>query len=276
MNSRQTDTERGSRRVQMRFVDSGSLRILGDTMILETALTVMGGALGLLVPGLLAWALVRGAELAPLSREVKARAKTFLIAGIGFWTSVVWTASIAGWISYHPGDLIPRFVIPLMVPVIVGLIALANRTFRTILDHTPLATLVGVQAFRLAGFAFLIVANIGMLPTVFASGGVGDIATGILAILAAGLIAKRAKGSSTAFWAFNAVGLLDLLNVAFLLLMYYPIWSDAIPSSAVAADFSLVMIPAIAAPAALLLHAYSIRGYLWPARQPELQIAEAA
>ena len=61
------------------------------------------------------------------------------------------------------------------------------------------------------------------------------------------------------FLPFSAVGLIDLLNVAFLLLKYYPICYSSVPNSAPAADFSLIMIPAILAPVALLLHFYALR-----------------
>ncbi len=54
----------------------------------------------------------------------------------------------------------------------------------------------------------------------------------------------------------------DLLNVLRLLFVCYPIWNTATPSSAPAGDFALVMLPAMAAPGALMLHAYAIRNAL--------------
>ena len=44
------------------------------------------------------------------------------------------------------------------------------------------------------------------------------------------------------------------------MLAYDPIWHHGTPSSAPLAQFALVMVPAIAAPFALLLHTYAIRG----------------
>jgi hypothetical protein len=58
------------------------------------------------------------------------------------------------------------------------------------------------------------------------------------------------------------VGLCDLLNVAGLLFYFYPSSSSVVPSSAALADFSLVMVPALAAPIALILHLYAIRNFL--------------
>jgi hypothetical protein len=174
----------------------------------------------------------------------------------------VWASSLTGVIDYREGDRLPRVLAYLFLPVIVGLVALARSAdFRTILDHTPLATLVGVQAFRLAGATFLLVVYLGILPAAFASGGYGDLLTGTLAVVAA-LRLRRAPSPTArgAFWAFTLAGLLDLANVAYLMLAYDPIWHHGTPSSAPLGHFALVMVPAIAAPFALLLHTYAIRG----------------
>lgn len=127
---------------------------------------------------------------------------------------------------------------------------------------TPLSVLTGVQIFRFAGFAFILIAHMGILPMLFAGGGYGDIITGALALSSAILFSKQKKGAREVFLAFSAVGLIDLLNVAFLLLKYYPIWYSSVPNSAPAATFSLIMIPAIAAPVALLLHFYALRNFV--------------
>ena len=155
----------------------------------------------------------------------------------------------------------PRVFVYLFAPVLVGIAALAgSATFRTIVDHTPATALVGVQSFRVAGAAMLLVVHLGILPAAFGSGGYGDIATGTLAIVAAVLLGRaRGAGAKAAFWAFTLAGVLDLLNVAYLMLSYYPTWHQGTPSSAPLASFALVMIPAIAAPLALLLHLFAVR-----------------
>ena len=102
---------------------------------------------------------------------------------------------------------------------------------------------------------------LGHLPQAFVSGGYGDIATGLLGIGAGLMFAKKSSGAGALFVSFSLVGLLDLLNVATLLFCYYPSWSRAMPSSAALADFSLVMVPALAAPVALILHLYAIKNF---------------
>lgn len=230
---------------------------------METLLTVAGAVLGVLVPTLLFLALRQGIERNSFEPAQKRRYKQIAFGSIASWTALVWVASLAGWIAYHEGDAFPRFLLPLSVPVVAGVaLAAASETFRRILDHTPVSTLVGVQTFRLAGGAFLLIVHLGILPGAFTASGYGDLTTGLLAVLAAVALSRKRAAGGVLFWAFNAAGLTDLLNVAFLLLRFYPAYSDAVPSSAPAFEFSLVMIPALAAPIALLLHLYSIRNYL--------------
>jgi hypothetical protein len=144
------------------------------------------------------------------------------------------------------------------VPSAIGLLALSSKSFRTIVASVPLPTLVGVQAFRLAGLAFLPIVGLGILPRAFVSAAYGDLATGMLAIVTAVTLMNSSPVARPAFWAFTIVGLGDLLNVAYMLLKFDPIWYAGAPSSAGAATFSLVMIPVVAAPLALLLHVYAV------------------
>jgi hypothetical protein len=227
---------------------------------MDIVLKILGGSLGLLVPGLFMLAINKGIDRSPLDESKKVSSKTALSILVILWTVVVFGASLAGVISYHEGDQIPRVLIALFIPVLAGLLALANRDFQTILDHTPLAALVGVQAFRFAGAAFLLVVYLGILPSSFSTGGYGDLMTAALATVAAVMLSeKMTAGAKVVFWGFTLAGLGDLLNVAFLIVAYYPIWYRGTPSSAPIADFALIMIPAIAAPFALLLHTYAIR-----------------
>jgi hypothetical protein len=227
---------------------------------MDVVLKIMGGSLGLLVPCLFVFALAKGIDRAPWDPARKASIRRGTIGLVAFWTAAVWALSLTGAFSYHAGDTIPRVLVPLLVPVLAGVVALASRNFRAILDHTPLAALVGVQSFRFAGAAFFLVVHLGILPGAFAAGGYGDLATASLATIAALMLTRSpAARGMPVFWAFTLAGLIDLVCVAYLILRYYPIWYRDAPSSAPISDFGLIMIPAIAAPLALLLHTYSIR-----------------
>ena len=225
---------------------------------METILKVAGGLLGLLVPYLFYITLNNGMNKSPIEGHRKIKYKGILGAVVILATLSVWLFSVARVLDYHSGDVIPKFTIPLVVFVLAGILCLANKRSQTVLSFTPLSTLVGVQAFRLAGIAFFFIAYLQILPETFQWAAFGDLLTGTLAILASKALQNGSSNARVLFWLFNIVGLLDLLNVAFLLLLYYPIWNDTLPTSESATQFSLVMIPAIAAPFAILLHLYSI------------------
>jgi hypothetical protein len=225
---------------------------------MQVALKVMGAALGLIVPALFISVLLGGVRRSPLTPGAKARFRSGIIGVVIVWLLCAWTASLTGSISHHGGDVLPRWLVGLALPSAIGLLALSSKSFRTIVESVPLQTLVGVQAFRLAGLAFLLVVSLGILPGAFVSGGYGDLATGMLAIVTAMLLVSSSPVARPAFWAFTIIGLGDLLNVAYMLLRYDPIWYQGTPSSAAAATFSLVMIPVVAAPLALILHVYAV------------------
>jgi len=224
-------------------------------------LVVPGGSLGIIVPVLFVLTLRKGIQNGPFDDSQKSSHQKVLFSIVTLWALIVWGASLGGAIGYQVGDTIPRFLIPLFAPALIGVALLANKTVKAVVDHTPLSALAGMQAFRFAGASLFLVVYAGALPQAFVSGGYGDIVTGALALTASILLSKRASGSKLAFWGFTLAGVADLLNVLFLLLAYYPIWNHAALTSAPAADFSLVMLPAIAAPMALIMHFCGVRNF---------------
>ena len=226
---------------------------------MDNILTLLGGILGIVVPVLFAFTLSQGVVRSVLSSAQKSSYGRSIKIVVFLWTAAIWIASLVGIMKYHAGDSWPRIAIPLFVPVILALLLLLHPAFKAVVDNIPVPTLVGVQVFRLAGFVFLIIPGLGHLPHAFVTGGYGDIATGMLAIGAGMMLSKKSPGATLLFVLFSVVGMCDLLNVAGLLFYYYPSWSSAVPSSAALAEFSLVMVPALAAPIALILHLYAIR-----------------
>lgn len=231
-----------------------------------TTIIALAMAIGAVVPLLLIFVLFQGIEQSPFDETKKSRYKITLVVTTVVWTILVCVLGAAGVFSYHEGDMIPRFVVPLLVPVLLGVNLLRNQNFRTILDHTPLSSMVGMQTFRLMGVLFILVVAAGLAPESFVTGGYGDIATGSLALLAGIMLKNNSSGSRIVTWLFMAVGMADLLNVAFMLLLYYPIWSSAQPSSAGAAIFPLVLVLGLAAPFALTFHLYTLRSLLFASR----------
>jgi len=232
---------------------------------MDTILTLLGGILGVIVPVLFAYVMNQGVVRSPFNDAEKSVYRRIINIVTVSWTAAIWIASLTNIMNYHADDSWPRVALPLFIPVIIALALLLHPTVRTIIDNIPVANLVGVQAFRLAGFVFLVIPGLGHLPQAFVTGGYGDIATGLLAIGAGTMLARQSAGATLWFVLFSVVGLGDLLNVAGLLFYFYPSWNSAVPSSAALADFSLVMVPALAAPIALILHLYAIRDFLFRA-----------
>jgi hypothetical protein len=226
---------------------------------MDAILTVLGGILGIVVPMLFAFVMSQGVARSPLDAAQKSAWRHRINLVTVLWTAAIWIASLMNVVNYHPGDGWPRIALPLFIPVIIASAALLHPTLKAIVDGIPVATLVGAQTFRLAGFVFLIIPGLGHLPQAFVAGGYGDIATGLLAMGTAMALAGKSRVAPTLFVVFSVVGLGDLLIVAGLLFYFYPIWSSAVPSSAALAEFSLVMVPALAAPMALILHLYAVR-----------------
>lgn len=225
---------------------------------MESILKIMGGLLGVMIPFLFAMNLNKGINNSALDAEKKIKYRRTLILVIVLSTILIWALSLSKILDYHKGDPVPRFAIPLIVFVFIGLYLVKNKDYQTILAAMPLSVLVGVQSFRFAGTAFLIIANLKILPETFRLAGYGDILTGTMAIAASMALLRESHNAKLLFWLFNIVGLLDLLNVAFMLLFYYPEWNPNTPNSESATQFSLVMIPALVAPIAMLLHIYAI------------------
>jgi len=125
---------------------------------MTTIIALMACTLGIIVPVLMIISLARGIKKTPFADSQKLKWKQRIMWATIFWALVLWLLSITGVFSYHDGDIVPRFAIALLIPVIMGLILLRVTDFKTILNSTPLIWLVGMQSFRLMGVLFLFAA----------------------------------------------------------------------------------------------------------------------
>ena len=164
--------------------------------------------------------------------------------------------------AYSIEDRFPKFLIGLLIPVAITLTLMGNRNFRIVLDNIPNKYLAGGQLWRILGAIFFLVATSGIGPKEFIGSGIGDVTTGLIAVVAVWSIAKGTNWSKTAMWSLLAIGIIDLLIVLFILLTKYPIWSDVVPSTAIAGSFPMMLIIGIAAPIALMLHLFMLRNLI--------------
>ena len=124
------------------------------------------------------------------------------------WCGTAFAIGLAGvFARLHPPG--PQVVLIALVAALLAACGLMP-SFQAWLLAIPLSWLVAVHAVRLVGFYFLWLHHLGRLPFAFAvPGGTGDILVALLALL---LLAVRPK-SQTPWFAWNVLGLVDILFV---------------------------------------------------------------
>jgi hypothetical protein len=178
-----------------------------------------------------------------------------LATGIGLWMGV--QVALAGAGAY--GTPVPYIGIAVVLPLIAA--AIATRWMpkvRAALLSVPTPLLVGLNASRVLGAFFLILAADGRLGGPFPqSAGWGDIITGLLAIpLAIAIIRGRAGRRAILGW--NLFGALDLIVAVALGVLSGPgspiqMIDTGAGSSAIAA-LPWVLIPTVLVPFYLITH----------------------
>lgn len=159
-------------------------------------------------------------------------------------------------------------VIPLFAVASLTLTLLAVRfspSFRRVLDAASLPAMIGVQLYRTIGLLFVILLGLGQLPAHFAQpAGWGDIAIGVTAPLVALALARGLAGSVPLAFAWNVLGIADLvvavgLGTGYLAPLLMPSLGARVPPVAAMGVFPLIVVPIFAVPVSVLLHLLSLR-----------------
>ena len=159
----------------------------------------------------------------------------------------------------------PRGAPPL--PLLIGLLApltvfiVGYRTIRPLREFVlsaDLRLIVGIQAWRWAGFGFLTLYTYGVLPGIFAwPAGLGDMAIGATAPLVLATLLRRPDfAASKSFVAWNLSGILDLtlaVSIGALVPLLAPKFYGAV-STAPMTQLPLVLVPTFLVPTFLMLH----------------------
>ena len=195
------------------------------------------------------------------------RVRVWLAIALPFtiWMATVWYLAATGSFQVVPGaSRLPRLPIAIFLPVIVGVpLLLWSRSVAAILDATPASWLIALQVYRVFGGIFLVNWLNGKVASAFAwPAGVGDMATGIMALPVALAVASgTTSGQRAGLWC-NVFGLLDFAVAITMGNLTAPgpfqRFGFDIPAS-LAGAYPTVMIPAFSVPSAILLHALSIR-----------------
>ncbi len=222
----------------------------------------------------LAYRAAAGSEAgASASSGAGVRVKAALVAGVGLlaWAGVVCGLAAGGFL--HVESVPPRLVMLVVPAAVVATVLGLSRVAGALLARVPLWVLVLVQGFRLPLELVMHEAALtGLMPpqmtlgevaveTVMVAGRNYDIATGVMAVVAAGLLAKGWL-PLVLFRAFNVVGFVLLANVVTVAVASFPgptrvlvnlpmnVWVTYVP---------FVLLPTFLVPSALFGHVMFFR-----------------
>jgi hypothetical protein len=154
---------------------------------------------------------------------------------------------------------VPTILFGLLIPLVIATIGLwQSESVARLVSAIPLHWLVAAQVYRVGGGIFLVLWADGRLPWQFAlPAGIGDVATGIGAVVVAAQLAQNAIGARRATYVWCLFGIADLVVAITMGAMTSPgpaqlLASDA-PNLLISA-YPLVMVPTFAVPLALMLH----------------------
>ncbi len=229
-----------------------SQAILASYVVLGSILVIAAVLAGL------SHSLVKAGWAARQRRATLTAVALVLMAWAGATTVLAWLDAYQG----GPGRF-PMLPVAILAPVVVGalLIRPSAATWRLI-EAVPQQWLVGVQLYRAGGAVFLVLWAGGQLPGLFAlPAGLGDVATGLLAPVAALAWARNPANGTAAIRRWNLLGIGDLV-VAFITgwatgPRLAPLLGIEAPNVLID-RFPLVLIPAFIVPLSALLHFASL------------------
>jgi hypothetical protein len=108
---------------------------------------------------------------------------------------------------------VPIVLLGLTIPLIIAAMGLwLSGSIANLVSAIPLRWLVAAQVYRIGGGIFLVLWADGRLPWQFAlPAGIGDVTTGVLAVVVAARLAQNASGARSAVYAWCLFGIADLV-----------------------------------------------------------------
>ena len=154
---------------------------------------------------------------------------------------------------------VPTILFGLLIPLAVAAIALwRSESIARLVSAIPLHWLVAAQVYRVGGGIFLALWADGRLPWQFAlPAGIGDVTTGVVAVVVAARLARNAIGAHSATYAWCLFGIADLVVAIAMGAMTSPGQAHLLALEApnlLMTAYPLVMVPTFAVPLALMLH----------------------
>jgi hypothetical protein len=157
------------------------------------------------------------------------------------------------------GTTLPIVLSGLLLPPTVAAIGLwQSETIARLVAAIPLHWLVAAQVYRVAGGIVLVLWADGRMPWQFAlPAGIGDITTGIVAVIVAAQLARNATGAHRVTYAWCLFGIADIVVATIMGAMTSPAAAHLLALEApnvLIASYPLVMHPFYGVPLALMLH----------------------
>jgi len=181
------------------------------------------------------------------------------------WFSIALALGYQGFFqAKFGGPMPPHIIYGIMVPLLLfSPFVFWSDAFGRILDQFAQAVLVGYQSYRMLGVLFFVAYAAGLLPAVFAyPAGIGDILTGLFAIVTAFVYMRRKLAAASLVKAWNYFGIADLMLAVTLGFLSSPgiflMLSTDAPNEMITA-YPLVLVPVFAVPMSILLHFCSLR-----------------
>jgi hypothetical protein len=200
--------------------------------------------------------------VSPLNQSnvpVVSRTGTLVVTFFLAWLALIVVLGARGAFVAAAGAPPLALLLGLIAPLTLFLVGYrAIRPLREFILSIDLRLIVGIQAWRWAGFGFLTLYAYGILPGIFAwPAGLGDMAIGVTApFILAALLRRPGFAAGKRFAAWNFSGILDLVvavSIGALVPLLAPNFYKA-ASTAPMAQLPLVLVPAYLVPTFLMLH----------------------
>jgi hypothetical protein len=175
------------------------------------------------------------------------------------WLALVFALGARGAFVARQGAPPLGLLLGLVLPLSLFLLGYWTvRPLRDFILSADLRLIVGMQAWRWAGFGFLTLYTYRVLPGIFAwPAGLGDMTVGITAVLVlASLLRSPGFAAGKRFVVWNLLGILDLavaVTIGALVPLLAPNLYGAVSTNPMA-QLPLVLVPAFLVPTFLILH----------------------
>ena len=156
---------------------------------------------------------------------------------------------------------VPTVLFGLLIPLIAAAMGLwLSGSIASLVYAIPLPWLVAAQVYRVGGGIFLMLWADGRLPWQFAlPAGIGDVTTGVVAVVVAIMLAQKAPDARRAAYTWSFFGIADLVVAITMGAMTSPGLPHLLAFDApnlLVTSWPLVMVPTFAVPLALMLHGF--------------------